>query len=160
MRTETQSLSCDSPLGPLTVVQSADKIVAVEWETKPPNPTPLLEKAIAQLEAYFAGDLLDFDLPLAPDGTDFQKAVWREMLAIPYGQTATYGDVAKQLTSAPRAVGVACGRNPIPIIIPCHRIVGAGGKLTGYSGGDGINTKAILLGLEAERDSPTFQMTG
>jgi methylated-DNA-[protein]-cysteine S-methyltransferase len=112
------------------------------------------------LERYFAGELAVFDLPLAPAGTAFQRRVWRAMGAIPYGETWSYGALARQVGSAPRAVGQACARNPIAIVIPCHRVVGADRRLTGYSGGGGVATKARLLALEADvgparlRDKP------
>ena len=97
---------------------------------------------------YFDGKLTTFDLPLALQGTTFQKNVWREMQKIPYGQVQTYGDISGTLNSAARAVGGACGKNPIPIIIPCHRVIGGGGKMTGFSGGEGVETKIQLLTLE------------
>ena len=89
-----------------------------------------------------------FDLPLRPSGTQFQVAVCNAMLRIRYGEVRTYGEIAEDISSAPRAVGGACGRNPIPILIPCHRVVGANGKLTGFSGGEGVSTKRTLLTLE------------
>ena len=110
--------------------------------------TPLLRRAAAQLEAYFAGKRQHFDLPLAPEGTGFEQQVWKLLRAIPYGQTCTYGDLARRLNNprAARAVGGACHRNPLPIFIPCHRVVGAAGKLTGYAGG--LPIKKTLLDLE------------
>lgn len=107
-----------------------------------------LADARAQLNAYFAGSLTDFDLPLAPSGTPFQQAVWRELLTIPYGETTSYGDIARRVAdvSASRAVGAANGQNPIAIIVPCHRVVGANGTLTGYGGG--LPRKKFLLDLE------------
>ena len=101
-----------------------------------------------QLNRYFDGEIDDFDLPLDPPGTDFQKKVWSEMLKIPAGQTKSYGEIAKILNSAAQPVGTACGANPIPIIIPCHRILAAGGKMGGYSGLGGLETKTALLRLE------------
>jgi methylated-DNA-[protein]-cysteine S-methyltransferase len=105
--------------------------------------------AIAQLEAYFAGKLRQFDLALAPEGTPFQREVWSALITIPYGETVSYGELARRLgrSNAPRAVGAANGRNPIPIIIPCHRVIGADGSLTGFGGGLAI--KRRLLDLEA-----------
>lgn len=102
----------------------------------------------AQLRSYFAGELRMFDLPLAPHGTDFQRQVWRALAAIPYGQTATYGAIAARLgrPGASRAVGMANGRNPISVIVPCHRVIGANGKLVGYGGG--LQRKQHLLALE------------
>ena len=112
--------------------------------------TPLLREARDQLDAYFAGSLTAFDLPLAPAGTPFQQQVWRALCAIPYGETRTYAQVAARigLPAACRAVGGANNRNPIAIVIPCHRVVGAGGMLTGYAGG--LDVKRYLLDLEAQ----------
>ena len=106
-------------------------------------------EAIAQLEAYFAGALRRFDLPLAPEGTPFQREVWSALTAIPYGETVSYGELARRLCrpAASRAVGAANGQNPIPIVIPCHRVIGADGSLTGFGGGLAI--KRRLLDLEA-----------
>ncbi|MFT4011242.1 MAG: methylated-DNA--[protein]-cysteine S-methyltransferase [Nocardioidaceae bacterium] len=110
---------------------------------------PVLVAAVRQLEEYFAGDRTDFDLPLAPEGTPFQRKVWEQLLKIGYGESASYGEIAGRLGMTghgARAVGLANGRNPIPIVIPCHRVVGADGSLTGYGGG--IERKQILLDLE------------
>ncbi|MDM4721721.1 methylated-DNA--[protein]-cysteine S-methyltransferase [Micromonospora sp. WMMA1363] len=110
----------------------------------------LAGRAVAELRAYFAGELTAFVVPVrVPRGSEFERAVWREMTTIPYGETLTYGEVARRLgdVSAARAVGVACNRNPVPVIVPCHRIVGAGGKLVGFGGG--LDRKARLLELEA-----------
>ena len=143
-------LSVHSPLGPLTITEADNAIVSLDWGWAPDAAqSGLLALACDQLDAYFAGTRQTFQLPLAPRGTPFQKNVWSHMLNIPYGGKATYGDVARTLDSAPRAVGGACGRNPIPIFIPCHRVVGGGGRLTGYSGAGGIGTKQYLLDLEA-----------
>ncbi len=143
-------LSMNSPLGSLTVFEERGALVAIEWGRAPdPVPSPLLAEATDQLDAYFTGRLRAFDLPLRPAGTVFQRAVWALMGDIPYGATRTYGEFACTLGTAPRPVGGACGRNPIPIVIPCHRVVGAGGRMTGYSGGDGVATKRALLRLEA-----------
>ena len=112
---------------------------------------PLLAEAVAQLQAYFARDLKEFDLPLAPRGSEFHKRVWRELQGIGWGETASYGEIAHRLgmtSAASRAVGLANGRNPIPVVIPCHRVIGANGSLTGYAGG--IERKQILLDLETE----------
>lgn len=107
------------------------------------------ERVIEQLWAYFAGELKHFDLPLAPTGTEFQRKVWSALQGIPYGETLSYGELAREVGNgnASRAVGAANGRNPIPVIIPCHRVVGADGSLTGFGGG--IRTKQHLLELEA-----------
>jgi methylated-DNA-[protein]-cysteine S-methyltransferase len=112
---------------------------------------PLLRRAVDQLTAYFARDLKDFDLPLAPQGTEFQRKVWDQLRQIGWGETASYGEIAHRLghtNAASRAVGLANGRNPIPIVIPCHRVIGADGSLTGYAGG--LDRKQLLLGLEQD----------
>jgi methylated-DNA-[protein]-cysteine S-methyltransferase len=110
--------------------------------------TRRVKDAISQLKAYFKGQRQHFDLPLAADGTDFQKKVWHELTTIPYGETASYGQIASQIDqpTASRAVGMANGRNPISIIVPCHRIIGSSGKLVGYGGG--LERKKALLRLE------------
>ena len=142
-------LSYKSPAGALTVFEENSAIVAIDWGSTPnTQTTPLLENAINQLDGYFSGTLKDFDLPLRPSGTQFQVNLWNQLLKIPYGTVCTYGDLATNLNSAPRAIGGACGSNPIPIVIPCHRVISAKGKLTGYTGGDGIDTKRALLRLE------------
>lgn len=109
--------------------------------------TPLLKEAKAQLDAYFAGRLKAFELPLAPAGTEFQMKVWNVLCTIPYGETITYGQLAGRLgnANASRAVGMANSRNPLPVFIPCHRVVGTGGKLTGYTGGLDIKVKLLQL---------------
>lgn len=106
-----------------------------------------LKETIRQLRAYFAGELEDFDLPLAPEGTPFQQKCWDQLCKIPYGETISYGELAKRIGSpnASRAVGLANGSNPIPIIIPCHRVIGSNGKLTGYGGGLPIKEKLLAL---------------
>ena len=143
------ALSLPSPVGTLTLFAAGDALNVVEWGRGPDAPSsPLLDEAAAQLNAYFDGNLETFDLPLDPDGTEFQRAVWFEMARIPYGQVKTYGDLSHTLSSSPRALGGACGANPIPIILPCHRVVGANGKMTGFSGGAGVETKLQLLTLE------------
>lgn len=142
-------ISFDSPIGALTIRELDGAIAAVDWgHVASPAPTPLLREARAQLEAYFAGRLRRFDLPLVLAGSRFRQAVWQAMLAIPYGAVRTYGAVAAELCASPRAVGGACGSNPIPIIVPCHRIVAANGALGGYSGAGGVATKRFLLALE------------
>lgn len=112
---------------------------------------PIVDAAAQQLAEFFAGERMAFDLPLAPQGTEFQLTVWKALCDVPFGTTATYGDIAKAIgqQTATRAVGTANGRNPIPIIIPCHRVIGASGELTGYSGGGGIETKRRLLDHES-----------
>jgi len=142
--------SIPSPVGTLTIFAGGDAIVAVEWGRAPETPgggegTPLLREAATQLREYFAKSREAFDLPLLPSGTEHERAVWKAMTEIPFGHQRTYGDIADELGSVARAVGGACGRNPIPIIIPCHRVVGANGRLTGFSGGEGVETKQWLL---------------
>ena len=147
-------LSVHSPLGPLTIVEDDDAIVALEWGwARDVSETGLLSLAGDQLASYFDGNLTRFSLPLAPAGTPFQRQVWASMTRIPYGETLSYGRVADEIESSPRAVGTACGRNPIPIIIPCHRVVGNGGSLVGYSGGEGVETKRYLLAHESSQQS-------
>jgi methylated-DNA-[protein]-cysteine S-methyltransferase len=143
-----QSLAMSSPVGRLTIDAADGAIVAIRWADGPAGDTsPLLAEVLRQLEAYFAGRLHQFNLPLAPAGSPFQQRVWAAMQAIPYGQTRSYADLAETVDSAPRAIGGACGRNPIPIVIPCHRVVARGG-LGGYSGDGGLATKCALLQLE------------
>ena len=139
-------LAFNSPIGPLALFEENGAIVALDWGFLPENEeTPLLIKARDQLEEYFEGRRTEFDLPLRPGGTAFQRKVWEALSRIPHGRTRSYGELAEELGTAPRALGGACGRNPIPVIIPCHRVLGSGGGLGGYSGQDGIETKAFLL---------------
>lgn len=146
-------------MGQLKLVASARGLTAILWEGDKPGRVklgamaedaehPVLVEAAKQLERYFAGERTAFDLPLDFNGTDFQKSVWAALLAIPFGETRSYGEIAAQLgrPGASRAVGAANGRNPISIIAPCHRVVGSTGKLTGFAGG--LEAKAFLLGLE------------
>lgn len=139
----------ETPIGALTLTASADAVTAVHFGAQGArDASPLLDAAEAQLREYFAGARRTFDLPLAPHGTAFQQRVWTALRAIPYGETRTYGELAAAIGSpnASRAVGMANHRNPIPIIIPCHRVIGADGSLTGYAGG--LETKRRLLALE------------
>jgi methylated-DNA-[protein]-cysteine S-methyltransferase len=137
-----------TPAGKICLRQDGDAIVGLDWGEGPHgSPTPLLRRARAEIEAFFAGDREGFDLPLAPQGTAFQRRVWRELAAIPKGRVLTYGELAVRLASSPRAIGGACGANPIPIIIPCHRVLARGG-LGGYSGAGGLATKTWLLAFE------------
>jgi methylated-DNA-[protein]-cysteine S-methyltransferase len=146
---ESAEIGLASPIGPLTVAERGAAIVALRWGSpRCECQTPLLASAKAQLEGYFYRGLTKFDLPLTPEGTAFDQRVWQSMLEIPHGRTRSYGEIAAALGGTARAVGTACGRNPIPIIIPCHRVVGADGALVGYSGGAGIETKQSLLALE------------
>lgn len=138
----------DSPIGRLTISASEAAIASIAWADDPQGePNGLLLEACRQLKAYFDGRLTAFDLPLMPAGSAFDQRVWAAMQQIPYGQTRRYGELAMAVGSAPRAIGGACGRNPIPIVIPCHRVLASGG-LGGYSGGAGLVTKQRLLGLE------------
>lgn len=142
-------LSMHTPVVDLTITEFNGAIVAIDWGWSPfQETTPLLVEAKRQLDAYFDGTLTEFDLPLQPTGTRHQEKVWDAMLEIPYGQTVTYGALAKNIGSAAQAVGTACGRNPIPVLIPCHRVVATAGKLGGYSGDGGLYTKRALLVLE------------
>jgi len=141
-------LSLHSPVGDLSLSEEDGALVALDWGWgRDQTPTPLLKEAVRQLNAYFDGKLTGFDLPLAPFGTAFQKRVWQQMRKIPYGKTRTYGALAEKLKSGARPVGTACGRNTIPIIIPCHRVIGTA-TLGGYSGAGGLDTKVALLRLE------------
>lgn len=148
-----------SPVGELTLIASDKGLAAILWPNDDPrrvrlgpvqdNPDhPILLETERQLAAYFAGTLKAFTVPLDFNGTDFQKRVWAELLKIPHGETRSYGEIAHQLgrPTASRAVGAANGKNPISIIAPCHRVIGATGKLTGFAGG--LDTKARLLALE------------
>ncbi len=154
----------DSPVGDLRIVENAGAITAIEFspfrdhDGRPRGAraddvtdSPVLARAVIQLRAYFDRDLKEFDLPLAPAGTEFQQAVWRQLIGIGYGETASYGEIARRLgksNAASRAVGLANGSNPIPIVIPCHRVIGANGTLTGYAGG--IERKQALLEIEQD----------
>jgi methylated-DNA-[protein]-cysteine S-methyltransferase len=123
--------------------------VAFAASAVPRSAEPLFLEAQAQLDAYFAGELQRFELPLAPRGTEFQRSVWAALLEIPYGSTSTYSELAAAIgrPSACRAVGAANGRNPLAVVVPCHRVIGAAGGLTGYGGG--LQRKRLLLALEA-----------
>ena len=142
-------LCINTLVGSLTVFEDAGALIAIEWgRPADPQQSPLLDEAVAQLQAYFDRRLRVFDLPLRPGGTPFQQRVWSAMAEIPYGETRSYGDLAHAVDSAPWAVGGACGRNPIPIVVPCHRVVASGGAIGGFSGGHGLPTKRALLSLE------------
>ena len=151
----------DSPIGELRLVEHAGAITAIEFspfraDTGRPigerrDDHPVLARAVEQLTAYFARELKEFDLPLAPQGSVFQQQVWEQLKLVGYGETASYGQIAHRLgrtNAASRAVGLANGSNPIPIVIPCHRVIGANGTLTGYAGG--LERKQLLLQLEQE----------
>lgn len=144
-------LAVNTPVGPLTIFTDEQSIVAVDWGWPPDGAAeddPLLNRARDQIEAYFNGERQQFDLPLNPHGTAYQRKVWAAIAAIPHGEIRTYGDLARALDSGPRAIGAACGRNPLPILIPCHRVLASDGRLGGYSGMDGLDTKRALLSLE------------
>lgn len=154
----------ESPVGRLTLVGSDHGLAAILWENDRPSRVPLdvagvddrhpvLCEAERQLREYFAGRRRSFDVRLDPKGTPFQRKVWSALLTIPFGETRSYGEIAKQIGSprAVRAVGAANGRNPLSIIAPCHRVVGSTGKLTGFAGG--LETKARLLAHEGARSS-------
>lgn len=147
-----ETLCLKSVIGDLTLFEDGGRIIALDWGRGQDAPrstdNPVLNAAADQLQAYFKSGEENFPaLPMDPHGTDFQKRVWQEMQAIPPGQVKSYGDIAKRLNSSARAVGNACGANPIPVLIPCHRVV-AQNHLGGYSGQGGLDTKTILLRLE------------
>ncbi len=139
----------ETPLGRVTLVASGDALTGLHWgRAGREDASPLLDEAAVQLAAYFAGGRRSFDLPLSPHGTAHDGAVWQAMRDIPPGGTRSYGDVARTVGSSPRAVGGACRRNPLPIIVPCHRIVAVNGALGGWSGPGGAEGKRFLLALE------------
>jgi methylated-DNA-[protein]-cysteine S-methyltransferase len=141
-------LSLHSPVGDITVFEEDGAIVSLDWGwVSYQNPSPLLEGARDQLQAYFDGTLTDFALPLAPAGTAYRRLVWQALCGIPYGETRSYQAIAAQVGGSARSVGQANGHNPIPLIIPCHRVV-ATTHIGGYSGGEGLPTKRWLLALE------------
>lgn len=168
-----QRRTLDTPIGRLGIFADDDGIVAVHWDTDAElagadahNPlhfdavtdagdgdSELLDTAASQLAEYFAGDRVEFDVPLAPRGTEFQLAAWAALRTIPYGETVTYGDQARRMgdVNKARAVGAANGKNPIPIMIPCHRVVGSSGDLVGFAGGVGV--KRWLLAHESSQAS-------
>jgi methylated-DNA-[protein]-cysteine S-methyltransferase len=146
----------ESPIGTLLLAGNAEGLQQILFSTdgRPANPNPewqedpsSLDEAMRQLKAYFAGELENFDLQLSPQGTPFQQRVWGELQKIPYGDTISYGELARRIGNpkASRAVGLANGSNPISIVIPCHRVIGANGKLTGYGGGLPIKEKLLAL---------------
>jgi len=150
--TETYEIEITSPLGPLRIVGSAQAVESIDWNldrasvtTDTADSCPLLDECARQLQAYFDGRLTAFDLPVAPAGTNFQQRVWQRLMAIPFGHTLSYGQLAETLQppTSPRAIGNAVGRNPISIVLPCHRVVGSRGDLTGFAGG--LDRKEWLL---------------
>lgn len=144
----------DTPTGRVRAESDGEAIVRVTWIAPGASAEPSPEDAVsretaAQLRAYFAGRLTAFDVPLKfRGGSMFERAIWQAMLDIPWGETRSYGDLAALTGGVARAVGGACGRNPIPIVVPCHRVVGAGGRLVGFSGAEGVATKQWLLDFE------------
>lgn len=143
------TLGIATPVGPLALVASDTTLVSIGWGlVEDGAETPLLTEAARQIGAYFAGTLREFDLPLAFAGTPFQQAVAEAMIRIPFGAVRSYGEIARELGGAARAIGAACGANRLPIVVPCHRVLAAGGRLGGYSGGGGTETKRRLLVLE------------
>lgn len=157
--TSLQYRTVDSPVGPLTLAGLGSTLMHLRMADQTHEPDRsgwrpagggAFTDVVEQLEAYFAGSLTEFDVDLRLDGTDFQRRVWTALRTIPYGETRSYGDIADQVgvPGAARAVGLANGRNPISIIVPCHRVVGSTGDLTGYGGG--IDRKRALLALERD----------
>ena len=159
MSNQLFSTVVDSPVGALTIVASDDGLRAILWPDDDPtrvqladtieDPThPVIAATVGQLDEYFDGERTDFDIPLDPVGTEFQRAAWTALCSIPYGTTVSYGEQAARMGDRrkARAVGAANGRNPISIVVPCHRVVGANGALTGFAGG--TDTKAWLLAHE------------
>jgi methylated-DNA-[protein]-cysteine S-methyltransferase len=149
-----------SPVGELLLLSDGESLTgcyldgaryAAEIPAGSTEDDGVLDEAVGQLEEYFAGERQSFELAVAPSGTEFQRSVWRQLAAIPYGQTRSYGEIAAAVgrPSASRAVGAANGHNPISVIVPCHRVIGANGSLTGYAGG--LDRKTLLLDLERER---------
>lgn len=158
--------SMDSPIGQLTLTAEGDVLTGVHMHEQRHMPQlassierddAALAPFVAQLQAYFAGDLIDFDLPIELHGTEFQRRVWAALREIPYGETISYGELARRVGNpkASRAVGLANGRNPVAIVVPCHRVIGANGSLTGYGGG--LERKVWLLEHEGFRSQGTDQ---
>lgn len=167
MSTKRHLIMERTPIGPVTLIAEGDELIAVFMENHKHGPAAaaygervasdaLLVGAAGQLTEYFAGDRTEFDLPLRPIGTDFQQRVWRALCDIPFGKTWSYGELAMHIGSptASRAVGLANGRNPISIVIPCHRVIGANGSMTGYGGG--IERKRWLLDFERGTRQPVL----
>jgi len=151
------ALSMHAPVGDLTIFAEDEEIVALEWGWgSVQDPSPVLLRAKAALEAYFDGAALPDDLPLKPAGTAYRQKVWAALRQIPAGQTRSYAEIARVVGGSPRSVGGANAANPIPIFIPCHRVLGSAG-LGGYSGGEGLATKRALLDLEKLQSEGTDQ---
>lgn len=158
------TITIASPLGPLRLYGDGDDLTGVYMTDQAPpdareESSPVLERTAAQLAEYFAGQRQVFDLPLAPRGTGFQQIVWRALTRIPFAETSSYGELARSIgrPSASRAVGAANGKNPISIIVPCHRVVGANGTLTGYAGG--LPAKQWLLAHEQRHAMGSFRLS-
>ena len=161
----------DSPVGKLKLVASREGLVAIFWKREAPSHAelelgemrnedryPILLETERQLKEYFAGKRREFSMRLDMRGTPFQKDVWEALLGIPYGETRSYGQIAQKIgrPSASRAVGAANGQNPIPIVVPCHRVIGSTGKLTGFGGG--LDMKAKLLGIESPEEAGQLEL--
>lgn len=153
-----------SPVGDITLVADKENLCAIYFPNQKPDRVKfpdlgkkdshrVLKSAVKQLKAYFSGKNVEFDLPLRPVGTEFQEQVWKALRSIGYGKTVSYSDIANKIKrpKAVRAVGAAIGKNPLSIMIPCHRVIGSNGKLTGFAGG--LSTKEFLLNLEDKTDS-------
>jgi methylated-DNA-[protein]-cysteine S-methyltransferase len=161
IRRQLARTSMASPIGELTILATDEAVVAIRWNHEPFDPRltgdivdvphgthAVLDETVRQLDEYFAGERREFDLPLEPNGTPFQRQAWTALRSIPFGETISYGEQARRLgdRNKSRAVGAANGKNPIPIVVPCHRVIGANGHLTGFGGGLGV--KAWLLDHE------------
>ncbi|HEV8012977.1 MAG TPA: methylated-DNA--[protein]-cysteine S-methyltransferase [Pontimonas sp.] len=148
----TIQATVDSPLGPLALTSDGEFLIGLDIGKRVPHPSsdPVIELATRQLDEYFAGTRTTFDLPLKAQGTAFQQSIWKALQGIPHGQTTSYGELGRAVgkPGSARAVGGAVGANPLPIVIPCHRVLASDRRITGYSGGEGIPTKEKLLGLE------------
>ena len=153
-------ISLHTPVGDITLSEEDGQIVALDWGWgRDQAETGLLCRAREQLHAYFDGQCLGFELPLAPQGSPYRRRVWQALRAIPPGETRTYQDIARVAGGSPRSVGGANGANPIPILIPCHRVVAVGG-IGGYSGGDGLSTKRYLLDHETRMLASSGRLPG
>lgn len=157
---ETASMTCHiiaSPIGAISISASDDTLVSISMLGASANADhsdhPLLREARRQIDAYFAGTLTQFDLPLEPASTQRGNELRAAVMAIPYGTAASYGEVARRADSGPRAIGRVCSHNPLPLIVPCHRVIAAGGKIGYYSGGEGVATKRFLLRHENQQEA-------